>query len=183
MKIALAVVMRASPPAAPEPNKIIKTSAAFRKLSLNAAKNWHQNSGAKRLDSIRGGGMPIDESMIPIPGNRFCGRIGRHPTQSSGGAPLAKKLGGLLAAQRIATCSDRSLSMTQTTQITGRFGFLIGFQGDGAPTEAKSNDEHDGEHRNPHGWAPRRRYSARGKSEGGNALSGAGFLSANADCW
>jgi len=27
-------------------------------LSLKAAKNWHQNRGAKRLESIIGGGMP-----------------------------------------------------------------------------------------------------------------------------
>src|SRR5674476_1019264 len=121
--------------------------------------------------------------MIPIPGNRYCERIARHPKQSSSGRPLAKKLGGLLAAQGIASCSDRSLSMAQTTQITGGFGFLVGFQGDGAPTEANSDDEHDGEHRNPHGWAPRWRYNARGNAEGGNALSGARFLRANADCW
>ena len=57
MKIALASVTRASASAAPERNKIKKTSAVLRKLSLNAAKNWHQNSGAKRLDSIRGGGI------------------------------------------------------------------------------------------------------------------------------
>ncbi len=43
---------------APEWNRMRNTSAVLRKLSLNAAKNWHQNSGAKRLDSIRGGGMP-----------------------------------------------------------------------------------------------------------------------------
>src|SRR5665647_3818779 len=58
MKIALAKVINASASAAPERNKIRKTSAVLRKLSLNAAKNWHQNSGAKRLDSISGGGMP-----------------------------------------------------------------------------------------------------------------------------
>ena len=29
-------------------NRIRKTSAFLRKLSLNAEKNWHQNSGAKR---------------------------------------------------------------------------------------------------------------------------------------
>ena len=31
-----------------------KTSAFFRKLSLNAEKNWHQNSGAKRRVNIKG---------------------------------------------------------------------------------------------------------------------------------
>ena len=34
-------------------NRIRNTSAFFRKLSLNAEKNWHQNSGAKRRDVIR----------------------------------------------------------------------------------------------------------------------------------
>jgi hypothetical protein len=31
-------------------NRINKASAFFRKLSLKAEKNWHQNSGAKRRD-------------------------------------------------------------------------------------------------------------------------------------
>ena len=39
--------------ATPGANRIRKTSAFFRKLSLNAEKNWHQNSGAKRRDVIR----------------------------------------------------------------------------------------------------------------------------------
>jgi hypothetical protein len=30
-----------------------KTSAFYKKLSLKAEKNWHQNSGAKRRDVIR----------------------------------------------------------------------------------------------------------------------------------
>ena len=34
-------------------NRIRKTSAFLRKLSLKALKNWHQNSGAKRLVVIR----------------------------------------------------------------------------------------------------------------------------------
>src|SRR5476651_1650574 len=57
MKIALASVIKNSASAAPERNRIKNTSAVLRKLSLNAAKNWHQNSGAKRLDNIRGGGI------------------------------------------------------------------------------------------------------------------------------
>src|SRR5687768_3354806 len=35
-------------------NRIRKTSAFLRKLSLKAEKNWHQNKGAKRRDSING---------------------------------------------------------------------------------------------------------------------------------
>ena len=89
MKIALASVISASAPAAPEWNRIRNTSAVFRKLSLNAAKNWHQNSGAKRLDSIRGGGMPLIIAKFPL--------AGRAP-------PIGKKKsGGLLAACRLAT--------------------------------------------------------------------------------
>src|SRR3977135_2055282 len=34
-------------------NRIRKTSAFLRKLSLNAEKNWHQNSGAKRRVSSK----------------------------------------------------------------------------------------------------------------------------------
>src|SRR5262249_42168335 len=37
----------------PSWNRIRKTSAVLRKLSLKAEKNWHQNRGAKRRDSIR----------------------------------------------------------------------------------------------------------------------------------
>jgi hypothetical protein len=46
-----------------------KTSAVLRKLSLNAAKNWHQNNGAKRLDSIRGGGITLNYCKVPAPGS------------------------------------------------------------------------------------------------------------------
>jgi hypothetical protein len=42
-----------------------KTSAVLRKLSLNAAKNWHQNSGANRLDKSRGDGMPPYYCKVP----------------------------------------------------------------------------------------------------------------------
>src|SRR5712691_8008611 len=53
MNTAAASVMSES--AAPPPilNRMRNTSAFFRKLSLNAEKNWHQNSGAKRRDSKR----------------------------------------------------------------------------------------------------------------------------------
>jgi len=34
-------------------------------LSLNAAKNWHQNSGANRLDSSRGDGMLPHYCKVP----------------------------------------------------------------------------------------------------------------------
>jgi len=34
-------------------NRIKKINDVFKKLSLNALKNWHQNSGANRRVSIR----------------------------------------------------------------------------------------------------------------------------------
>jgi hypothetical protein len=37
----------------PALNRIRNTSAFFKKLSLNAEKNWHQNKGAKRRDVIK----------------------------------------------------------------------------------------------------------------------------------
>src|SRR6185437_2856329 len=63
MKMALASVIKASVSTAPGRNRIRKTNTVLRKLSLNAASNWHQNSGAKRLDNIRGGGIsPVLQS-------------------------------------------------------------------------------------------------------------------------
>jgi hypothetical protein len=59
MKIALASVISASALRGLKWNRTTKTKAVFRKLSLKAAKNWHQKRGAKRLDSIIGGGMPV----------------------------------------------------------------------------------------------------------------------------
>src|SRR5579872_500213 len=46
-----------SAPESPPPgrNRIRNTSEVLRKLSLNAEKNWHQNSGAKRGDNSSGG--------------------------------------------------------------------------------------------------------------------------------
>jgi hypothetical protein len=35
----------------------------LRKLSLNAEKNWHQNSGAKRRDNSRGFGWAIVQNL------------------------------------------------------------------------------------------------------------------------
>ena len=57
MNTALASVTSAPASPAAERNRIAKASEVLRKLSLKAAKNWHQNSGAKRLDSISGGDM------------------------------------------------------------------------------------------------------------------------------
>src|ERR1019366_8951374 len=65
MKMALASVIKASASAAPERNRIRNTSAVLRKLSLNAAKNWHQNSGAKLLEKIGGGGIAAIIEKFP----------------------------------------------------------------------------------------------------------------------
>src|SRR6185436_2475548 len=48
MKTAPASVMRTPPYEPPMLNRIVITSAFFRKLSPKAEKNWHQNRGAKR---------------------------------------------------------------------------------------------------------------------------------------
>src|SRR3982751_4716497 len=53
MKMAAVSVISAARLPTPGANKIRNTSAFFRKLSLNAEKNWHQNKGAKRRDVIR----------------------------------------------------------------------------------------------------------------------------------
>src|SRR5271169_2273846 len=50
-------------------NRISKASAFFRKLSLKAEKNWHQNSGAKRRE-VR--------SDCDIDLSRDCRRVTRH---------------------------------------------------------------------------------------------------------
>src|SRR5215469_14054398 len=59
MKIAVASAINDSEFGPVHLNRIRKASAFFRKLSLKALKNWHQNSGANRrvanrLDDIRG---------------------------------------------------------------------------------------------------------------------------------
>src|SRR6516164_8767440 len=50
IKMPPANVTKDSPDWPPILNRISKASAFFRKLSLNAEKNWHQNSGAKRRE-------------------------------------------------------------------------------------------------------------------------------------
>src|ERR1700752_2017606 len=63
MNTAAVSVFRAA--LAPRWNTIKRPSAVLRKLSLNAEKNWHQNSGAKRRgrssgdDGVEGSAMGI----------------------------------------------------------------------------------------------------------------------------
>src|SRR3954454_22438782 len=61
MKMAAVSVISASRLPTPGANRIRNTSAFFRKLSLNAEKNWHQNKGAKRRDVIR-----LSDMLIPL---------------------------------------------------------------------------------------------------------------------
>src|SRR5262245_22955823 len=65
MKTAPADVISASGLLMPDWNRITKTSAVLRKLSLNAAKNWHQKSGANFLDSNKGAGMLSYYCKVP----------------------------------------------------------------------------------------------------------------------
>src|SRR5665213_3689699 len=111
MKTALAKVTKASAPAAPERNRIRKTSEVLRKLSLNAAKNWHQNSGAKRLDSIRGDGIaPVLQNF------------------RAGGALPAIKMGGPWAAQEGSSQTKRNYR--DKTQLQTEFSAIDGIYDD-----------------------------------------------------
>src|SRR5262245_65946806 len=65
MKTAPADVISTSGLLRPDGNRITKTSAVLRKLSLSAAKNWHQKSGANFLDSNKGAGMPSYYCKVP----------------------------------------------------------------------------------------------------------------------
>src|SRR5215475_6997467 len=72
MKMASVSVIRTSGSAAEK--RIRKTSAFFRKLSLNALKNWHQNRGAKRRLSNRLEDIQRFRVIVPGP-SRSCRRL------------------------------------------------------------------------------------------------------------
>ena len=57
MNIAPASVISARGVVAAAAEQDEEDQRGLEKISLNAAKNWHQNSGAKRLDSSSSGGM------------------------------------------------------------------------------------------------------------------------------
>src|SRR5437868_7774996 len=63
MNTAAVSVISASRLPTPGAKRIRNTSAFLRKLSLNAEKNWHQNSGAKRRDQR----SDLDSAMTPKP--------------------------------------------------------------------------------------------------------------------
>src|SRR5271166_5239307 len=69
IKMPPASVTNDSPDWPPILNRISKASAFFRKLSLKAEKNWHQNSGAKRR-------VPRSDCDIDLSGNRWRAAAG-----------------------------------------------------------------------------------------------------------
>src|SRR5215471_7496115 len=127
MKTAPANVMSASEPAVPDLKRMTKTNAVFRKLSLNAAKNWHQNNGAKRLDNIRGVGMSLHYCKVPA-----LSRQGPHKKRAAFRPPVF--------------VSDEPKS--------GSDLFLVGLEHHGAECETKRDADSDGEKRNPHNLPP-----------------------------
>src|SRR5262249_20222160 len=116
--------------------------AVLRKLSLNAAKNWHQKRGANFLDSSKGAGML----------SYYCKVTGAPPpdnTQKTRPCGRELKTGG-----------HRS-----KTDI-----FLIRFHDLRPESEAKSNPDNDREECNPHGSLPLPpAQTSPGKSGQGNA--------------
>src|ERR1700759_453680 len=66
MNTAAASVINARAPEPPIWNRMRKTSAFLRKLSLNAEKNWGQNRGAKRRVINR----DEDMALPPVPTGR-----------------------------------------------------------------------------------------------------------------
>src|SRR5262249_48559910 len=89
MKTAAASVISASASAPPIWNRMRKTSAFLRKLSLNAEKNWVQNRGAKRRV------INSDEDMVfpPAP-KRARGAPLPQSTPGQHYGPLPRKGGG-----------------------------------------------------------------------------------------
>src|SRR5262249_62327340 len=80
MKTAAASVISASASAPPMWNSRRKTSDVLRKLSLNAAKNWVQNRGAKRRVISR-----EEDMAFPLVPTRYGGARGRAPPAGAGG--------------------------------------------------------------------------------------------------
>src|SRR5262249_25651446 len=110
----------------PDRNRVTKTSAVFRKLSLNAAKNWHQNRGANRLDSNRGSGMPPYYCKVPR-------RSRRHGTKKCGLAPA---------------------KATTTARASGASVYHVCGNGHRPKREADRYPDDDHAQRGPHGPPP-----------------------------
>src|SRR6266516_389094 len=114
MKTAAASVMSASASAPPMWNRMRKTSAFLRKLSLKAEKNWVQNRGAKRRVISR------DEDMAfpPVPmGARPATRdeywLGLRPLPASGARARAAAAGA--ARLRDDNLGKRTIAAAATT--------------------------------------------------------------------
>src|SRR5208282_6422842 len=80
----------------PKRKRMSMTSILRTKLSLNAEKNWHQNSGANRRDVIR-----VRNMMAGVLG-RCLGRMGRRN-------PAARQAGTGDLAIKTSTAADRRL--------------------------------------------------------------------------
>src|SRR5262245_61255681 len=91
MNTAAASVIKLSAAWPPILNRIRNTRAFLRKLSLNAEKNWHQNSGAKRRDHNRG----LDSAMASKPMPKTTARCqSRALSQTGLTSPCLTKSGG-----------------------------------------------------------------------------------------
>src|SRR5574339_48842 len=114
MNIAPASVMRTSASRGFKWNRMTKTRAGLRKLSLKAAKHWHQNRGAKRLDSIIGGGIPalLQSSRMPAQAKnrRPSGRLRLFPLIRVQGRAFFSKASTTIAPKA------RPREMLMTTQ-------------------------------------------------------------------
>src|SRR4029078_6781415 len=95
MNTAAASVIRDSAASPPILNRIRKTRAFFRKLSLNAEKNWHQNRGANRRDHRRDLDCTGDGSVM---GAAYVRTQGRY--QSRGDCPTSITLEKMLKTER-----------------------------------------------------------------------------------
>src|SRR6516162_1551236 len=93
INMAPANVTRDSPDWPPILNRISKASAFFRKLSLKAEKNWHQNNGAKRREarsdcdidlSWDRGELPVIPAQGGNPGAATSCRAALHPRLREG---------------------------------------------------------------------------------------------------
>src|SRR5258708_1321384 len=127
-----------------------KTSAVLRKLSLNAAKNWHQNSGANCRDNIKCGDMSPHYGKVPED--------------------------ALVAAQKIRRPSGRP-ACDSSSGWSGPNVVLVGFDGHRCNAEAKGDANDDAKQCKPHGRLLfRSRHCTRRKSGEKNAPTAFRFL-------
>src|SRR5436189_2080291 len=89
MKTAAASVMSASASVPPMWNRMRKTSAFLRKLSLNAEKNWVQNRGAKRrvISRDEDMGIPVDQTRSAVRQVFWCAKSLKTTIWAKGQSP------------------------------------------------------------------------------------------------